>query len=164
MYSIPMATGETTKPPVADAGKQPDLGFMHPLAQLTSLVTTRVITLAEKNGLTPTQARILGLLLSGPQRMATIAQSLDIEKTALTGLIDRAEARGLVERAVVPHDRRSTNVTATAAGEAAARAFYGQLNDTLEELIAELPPRNREAFRSYTEKIVGSVSGVCPRA
>lgn len=159
-----MANGETTKPPAPDVGTHPDLGFMHPLAQLTSLVTTRVITLAEKNGLTPTQARILGLLLNGPQRMATIAQGLDIEKTAMTGLIDRAEARGLVERTVIPHDRRSTNVTATPAGKAAARAFYSQLNDTLEELIAELPPRDREAFRSYAEKIVGSVSGVCPNA
>ncbi|PRB08245.1 MarR family winged helix-turn-helix transcriptional regulator [Microbacterium sp. MYb62] len=157
-----MATGETTKASATTADTDVPRGFLHPLAQLTSLVTSRVLTLAEQNGLTPTQARILGLLLDGPQRMATIAQGLDIEKTALTGLIDRAEAKGLVERTAVPHDRRATNVTATPAGEAAARTFYAQLNDTLEALIAELPPRDREAFRAYTATIAGSVAEVCP--
>lgn len=159
-----MATGETMKTSAAAAETGLPRGFLHPLAQLSSLVTSRVLALAEQNGLTPTQARVLGLLLEGPQRMAAIAQRLCVEKTALTGLIDRAEAKGLVARTAVPHDRRSTNVVITPAGEAAARAFYTQLNDTLEALIAELPPHDREAFRAYTETIAGSVAEVCPSA
>ncbi|GLJ80857.1 hypothetical protein GCM10017586_25400 [Microbacterium imperiale] len=51
---------------------------------------------AEANSLTPMQARVLGLLSHGPVRVA----DLDIEKMALTGLVDRAEAKG-------PHGSRS---------------------------------------------------------
>lgn len=128
-------------------------GLLHPLAQLAALVHGRVSAVAERNGLTPMQARLLGLLSAGPLRMAEVAQGLGVEKAALTGLVDRAESRGLVERAAVPGDRRSTQVSVTEAGAAAAVGFYGQLVEALDGLIAELPESERDGFRSAVEAI-----------
>lgn len=133
-------------------------GLLHPLAQLSVLVHGRVADVAERNGLTPMQARMLGLLTSGPRRMAGLALGLGVEKAALTGLVDRAESRGLVERGPVPGDRRSIHVSVTEAGAAASSAFYRQLGEALEELINELPSEARDAYRAATETIVGAAT------
>lgn len=128
-------------------------GPLHPLAKLSVIVTAQVVRVAEANGLTPMQARVLGLLAAGPQRMADLSRGLDIEKTALTGLVDRAEAKGLMTRVPVPGNRRSTNVVATEAGAAAAKTFYAQLDAALDSMLDELPADKREAFRTGLEKL-----------
>ncbi|QIK84407.1 MarR family winged helix-turn-helix transcriptional regulator [Sanguibacter sp. HDW7] len=129
---------------------------LHPLAQLAVIVTAEVGTVADRNGLTPMQARMLGLLVHGPRRMAELAQNLGVEKAALTGLVDRAESRGLVARESVPGDRRSTQVIITDAGAAASVAFYAQLNVTLDRMIATLPAADRPTFTTWTSAIVAA--------
>lgn len=131
---------------------------LHPLLHLSVLVSSQAHAVAEANGLTPMQARVLGQLDRGPQRMADLAKGLGIEKPALTGLVDRAEAKGLMTRAAVPGDRRSTNVIATEEGAAAARGFYEQLDAVLDGLIVELPSVQREAFRRGLETMISGVS------
>jgi DNA-binding MarR family transcriptional regulator len=102
------------------------------------------------------QARMLGLLVNGPRRMVELAQNLGVEKAALTGLVDRAESRGLVTREAVPGDRRSVHIAITQAGAAASAAFYTQLNDALEAMIATLPATYRTTFTTRTRQIVAT--------
>ncbi|MBB5781186.1 MarR family transcriptional regulator [Nonomuraea jabiensis] len=58
--------------------------------------------LSERHDLTPVQARLLCVLLDGPRGMAELAQCFGVEKAALTGLMNRAERRGLAQRSAVP--------------------------------------------------------------
>ncbi|WP_158280994.1 MarR family winged helix-turn-helix transcriptional regulator [Promicromonospora sp. AC04] len=132
---------------------------LHVLAQLSVMVHSQVAAVAERNGVTPMQARMLGVLVRGPRRMNELGQALGVEKAALTGLVDRAVARGLIAREAIPGDRRSTHVLATPAGAAASEAFYGQLDAVLGEMIAALPAEARETFTSWTEVIVGAWAG-----
>ncbi|GAB6902536.1 MarR family winged helix-turn-helix transcriptional regulator [Kineosporia succinea] len=129
-------------------------GPLHPLGQLAVLVSARMTQVAEANGVTPMQARMLGALHDGPRGMAELAQFLSIEKAALTGLVNRAEDRGLVARQPVPGNRRSMHVAATPAGAEASQAFYTELAERLDEIIATLPARDRETFRSWTRALV----------
>ena len=45
--------------------------------------------------------------------MADLSGMLGLERSSLTGLVDRAEHRGLVVRENDPHDRRVVKVTLT---------------------------------------------------
>ena len=49
--------------------------------------------------------------------MSELAGLLGVEKAAMTGLIDRVERHGLVQRVAVPADRRACRIDLTPAGE-----------------------------------------------
>ena len=51
---------------------------------------------------------VLSALAAGPrQTQLALAQSLGLDKTTMTSLLDRMEARGLITRSVDSHDRRA---------------------------------------------------------
>lgn len=130
-----------------------------PLAQLSILVHAEVLAVADGYGLTPKQGRMLGLLRRGPRRMNELAQALGVERAAVTGLVDRAEARGLVAREAVPGDRRSTHVVVTEAGAGACEEFHAQLTAALDALLDGLPAEDRAVFTRCVERIVGARVG-----
>jgi len=131
-----------------------DLGGLPDLVELAIVLTGAVARVAEEHELTPMQGRLLCGLAGQPRRMIDLAQSLGIEKAALTGLVDRAERRGLVERAIVPGDRRAVQVTLTDDGGQAMLAFETGVASALDELLAPLPAKDRSAFRRMASAIV----------
>ena len=52
----------------------------------------------------------------GPLSMGRLADELDVSVASVTGIVDRLEERGLIERRPQPSDRRVTEVHVTAAG------------------------------------------------
>lgn len=124
------------------------------LVQVTGLVQGLYAGISERQGLTPVQAKLLCVLLDGPKGMAELAQSFGVEKAALTGLMDRAEKRGLAERSPVPGDRRAVQVTLTDTGRRAAIAFHAAVSEGLDELIGHLSDADREHFRAVMAGIV----------
>jgi DNA-binding MarR family transcriptional regulator len=78
--------------------------------------------------------------------MSELAGLLGVEKAALTGLADRAERRGLIQRAAVPGDRRALSVALTPDGASAAAAFHQDLSAELARLTDVLPPGERARF------------------
>jgi DNA-binding MarR family transcriptional regulator len=124
------------------------------LVRLTMLVQAVYTRVAERHDLTPAQARLLCQLLEGPRGMAELARCFGVEKAALTGLMDRAERRGLARRAPVAGDRRALQVTLTDAGYRTAAAFHAEIGAELSRLIAPLAPDDREHFRSTVAEII----------
>jgi DNA-binding MarR family transcriptional regulator len=86
--------------------------------------------------------------------MAELAHCFGVEKAALTGLMDRAERRGLARRSPVPGDRRALQVTLTDAGQRAAAAFHVEVGAELGRLVSSLAPRDREHFRATMAEII----------
>jgi len=132
------------------------------LLQLTTLVHAIYTQVSERHDLTPVQARLLCVLLDGPRGMADLAQHFGVEKAALTGLMDRAERRGLARRSPVPGDRRALQVTLTDAGHQAADAFHAEIGTELNRLIASLAPQDREHFRATMAEIIASCRTAAP--
>jgi DNA-binding MarR family transcriptional regulator len=126
------------------------------LIQLSTLVQAIYARVSEHHDLTPVQARLLCVLLDGPRGMAELAHCFGVEKAALTGLMDRAERRGLARRSAVPGDRRALQVTLTDAGQAAAAAFHAEIGAELSRLVAPLAPQDREHFRAAIAEIIAS--------
>jgi DNA-binding MarR family transcriptional regulator len=142
----------------ATDGPGPDVNAAAGLVQLTTLVQAIYARVSERHELTPVQARLLCVLLDGPRGMAELAHCLGVEKAALTGLMDRAERRGLARRSPVPGDRRALQVRLSDAGQRAAAAFHAEIGAELSRLVSSLAPDDREHFRRIMAEIIAS----CP--
>nr|WSY55220.1 MarR family transcriptional regulator [Streptomyces sp. NBC_00886] len=84
--------------------------------------------------LTGAQARLLSLLSLEPLPMRKLAQKLKCEPSNVTGIVDRLETRGLVERRPDPADRRVKLAAATEEGRRVARSLRESLRFAREPL------------------------------
>ncbi|MFD4689815.1 MarR family winged helix-turn-helix transcriptional regulator [Streptomyces sp. NPDC058463] len=110
---------------------------------------------AATHALTGAQARVLGLLSLQPMPMRRIAQKLKCEPSNITGIVDRLELRGLVERRPDPSDRRVKLAAPTEDGMRTAR----QLRDALDfarEPLAELSDAERSVLRDLLRRMLGA--------
>lgn len=101
----------------------------------TMAVLTRI---AAEHDLSLTQLRVLGILQDRQVRMTELADHLGLEKSTMTGLIARAEKRGLVRRVPNPDDRRAIDVQLTAAGHELADRGRVRVTDELVPMTATL--------------------------
>jgi DNA-binding MarR family transcriptional regulator len=134
----------------------PDPDVATGLVQLTTVVQAIYACVSERHDLTPVQARLLCRLLDGPRGMAELARCFGVEKAALTGLVDRAERRGLARRSPVAGDRRALQVTLTDAGRRVAAAFQAEVSAELCGLVAPLAGPDREHLRRTMAEIIAS--------
>ncbi|MGW8888922.1 MarR family winged helix-turn-helix transcriptional regulator [Streptomyces sp. NPDC055749] len=110
---------------------------------------------AAAHSLTGAQARVLGLLSLEPMPMRKVARTLRCEPSNITGIVDRLEARGLVERRPDPADRRVKLAAPTEKGIGTAR----QLRDALDfarEPLAELSEDERTVLRDLLRRMLGA--------
>jgi DNA-binding MarR family transcriptional regulator len=130
------------------------------LIQLSRLVQAVFARVADRHELTPMQARLLCVLAESPRGMAGLAREFGVEKAALTGLVDRAERRGLVERRAVPGDRRAVSVTLTPAGLRTAGGFHAEVTAELGQLMGSLTAGERASFRTALATITLAAEAV----
>jgi len=83
--------------------------------------------LAAEFELSPVQAHMLRTLGYGPQPMSAVADYLSCDASNVTGLVDRLESRGLVERRNAEHDRRVKMLCLTEAGAEVRRRLMERL-------------------------------------
>ncbi len=82
-----------------------------------------------------------------------LSEKLLVDKSNVTGLIDRLEKVGYIRRAAVPNDRRSYHVCLTAEG----RALIDELDDRYMERVAQIMSEFTDAdvttLMTLTDKI-----------
>jgi DNA-binding MarR family transcriptional regulator len=110
---------------------------------------------AAKHALTGAQARVLSLLSLKPTPMRRIAQKLKCEPSNVTGIIDRLEARGLVERRPDPSDRRVKLAAPTEEGRSTARRLRQSL-DFAREPLAQLSDEEQTVLRDLLKRMLGA--------
>jgi DNA-binding MarR family transcriptional regulator len=110
---------------------------------------------AADHTLTGAQARLLSLLSLEPLPMRKLAQKLKCEPSNVTGIVDRLEARGLVERRPDPADRRVKLAAATEEGRRVARSLRESLRFAREPL-AGLSDEERTALRGLLRRMLDS--------
>ena len=102
---------------------------------------------AESVDLRPGQAHLLRLLdESGPVPMRKLACAMRCDPSNITGLADRLEERGLVERQADPSDRRVKGLALTPEGARVRDEFLARLMEPPEE-IAGLSAADQRALR-----------------
>jgi DNA-binding MarR family transcriptional regulator len=94
-----------------------------------------------KAGISMTHLHILWVLEHhGDLPMSRLAELLDVSLSNATGLIDRMEERGLVERVRVPDDRRVVIVRAASAGIRAREEIEAVKQDGMRSILGRLAP------------------------
>lgn len=100
------------------------------LVRISFLVQSIYTRTAARHDLTPQQAQLLCIVKDEPRAMADLVTMLRIDKSSVSGLVDRIEQRGLLRRQQSNTDRRAVTVSATARGRKRAQAFYGSRHRT----------------------------------
>jgi DNA-binding MarR family transcriptional regulator len=124
------------------------------LVQLSFLIQTVLGRIAAGFELSIIQTRLLGILRDRQLGMLELARILNLEKSSVTGLVDRAERRDLVQRTTSPEDRRAVRVTLTAHGHQLAEAFAEEVGRHLDELAEELGDTDRKRLAALATHLV----------
>lgn len=134
----------------------PDLGLVDALAQLSFLVYNTLAEIAREHDLSVVQTRLLGVLRDREPPMIVLGQHLGLDKSSISGLVDRAERRGLVTRTANAADRRSLNVTITDDGRELVERVGALFSEQLERHVATLAPEQRELLTRLAAQVVGA--------
>lgn len=139
---------EHRKAPAILVAVDADTDLAGALLRLTLAVQARYHDVSREFDLTSQQALMLCALLERPHGMTDLAARIRSERTALTGLVDRAELRGLVARTPNPRDRRATQIELTSKGRELAARFLQTMTSALAEPATRLPASTRRSLQA----------------
>jgi DNA-binding MarR family transcriptional regulator len=118
---------------VAKAGIIAD--FRVAMSELKCIGSERLV----RQGISMTQLHVMNMLeRHGEMAMSRLAEMLDVSLSNATGLIDRIEERGFVERIRVPSDRRIVLVRITDRGRAVMEEVEALREATLARVLDRL--------------------------
>jgi DNA-binding MarR family transcriptional regulator len=131
-----------------------ELSAVDALAQLSFLVHRMLEDQAAEHDLSMIQTRLLGVLRDRRPTMNELGKLLSLDKSSVSGLVERAERRGLVERAVSPADRRAVLVSLTDHGRALISAASSEFEGDVSALLEALPPSQRQALTRLVSRLL----------
>jgi DNA-binding MarR family transcriptional regulator len=105
----------TDSSPTAPTDDRP-LNTVDALVQLSFLIQRILSAAGTEHDLSIIQIRLLGILRDRQAGMLELGGHLGLDKSSMTGLVSRAEKRGLVQRSPSPHDGRAVLVSLTPLG------------------------------------------------
>ena len=133
---------------------KPDLGLLDSLVQLSFAIQAALTRVADRHDLSLVQVRLLGILRDREPAMLELAVMLGLDKSSVTGLVDRAAKRGLVKRIAKPEDRRAVHVGLTAAGKELAQSFVKAGEKELAVLVEGLDAADRKRLSALATRVV----------
>jgi MarR family transcriptional regulator, organic hydroperoxide resistance regulator len=90
---------------------------------------------------------VLTALVEQPVRtQAALAQAIRADKSRIIGVLDELQQRGLIQRQPDEADRRVHLLSLTSAGDRLRRSVEAAIRRREEQVLAMLPPVDREAF------------------
>jgi MarR family transcriptional regulator, lower aerobic nicotinate degradation pathway regulator len=133
-----------------------DLELVDALAQLSFLVHNALAEIAGQHDLSIIQMRLLGVLRDREPTMNELGRLLGLDKSSVSGLVDRAQRRGLVTRTVSAIDRRAFHVSITDTGRQLAEQGAARFSERIEALAAGLPDTDRQRLSQLAARIVAA--------
>jgi DNA-binding MarR family transcriptional regulator len=136
------------------AGPERSFEVMDALVQASFTVMALLSRAAAEHDLSLTQLRVLAILRDRAPTMAALAAHLGLERSSVSGLIDRAVKRGLVRRDVSSEDARAVRVSLTPDGQRLAGLLTEQIADLVAPMTRRLGPTDRKRLGSLLAKIL----------
>ena len=124
------------------------------LAQLSFVIQGMLERRAAEYDLSIIQTRLLGVLRDRKPTMHELARFLGLDKSSVTGLVDRAERRGLVARVPSTTDRRAVLVSLTDDGRSLVSQAAARFEADVSTLLSRLPPRERETLSRIISRLL----------
>ncbi|MER6949222.1 MarR family transcriptional regulator [Nonomuraea sp. NPDC000554] len=130
------------------------IGAVAALVRSTFLVNAVYADSAREYGLTQQQGQLLCVLMAQSYGMSELGAVLGLAKSSLTGLVDRSERNGLVQRNPDPQDSRAVRVALTRRGAKLADDFYAETCRRVEELTSGFDPAERDTLAALLGRVV----------
>jgi DNA-binding MarR family transcriptional regulator len=144
--------GASTRPRATPASEAWALMF-----ELIHLSKQRFMAIASEFELSPPQVMALRQLdPEQPKPMSELAMALRCDNSNVTGIVDRLEDRGLVERQPAEHDRRVKMLSITPRGIEVRAGLSARLAEPPEPL-AGLSIEDQRALRDIMRRALGRV-------
>lgn len=124
------------------------------LIQASFLIQGTLEARAGEQGLSLVQTRLLGVLRDREPTINELALLLGLDKSSVSGLVDRAERRGIVTRRPSETDGRSVQVSLTARGRAWVDVVAERLEADLTGLLAPLNSTERQALATLLSRVL----------
>ena len=124
------------------------------LVQVSFAVTAVLSRVAAEQDLSLTQLRVLGILRDRKPTMAELANYLGLERSTVSGLVDRAVQRGLVEKNTDPADGRSVRVSLTTQARRLASGIVAEIGDLMLPLTGRLNASEQKRLTDLLAKVL----------
>lgn len=131
-------------------------GLIDALVQTSFDTMSALSKLAADNDLSLTQLRALGILRDRRLRMTALADFLGLDKSTMTGLVARAERRGLLERARNPDDGRAVDVFLSDAGVELGERIFRDMEQFISQSTEALTAGEQNRLRTLLERMLTS--------
>ena len=114
-----------------------------------------------RRGVSMAHLHVLSMLeRHGEMAMSRVAEALDVSFSNATGLVDRMEERGIVERVRDSGDRRVVHVRLTDAGRAALSDIEVFRDEAVRRLLDQLDPTQLASLADSLDDLRGAVARV----
>ena len=133
-----------------------DLNPVDGLAQLSFLIHHMLEQRAGDHDLSMIQTRLLGVLRDRQPTMNELGKLLALDKSSVSGLVERAERRGLVTRAPSPADRRAVLVSLTDHGRSLVSDAASQFGADVFALLNRLAPSDRRTLSRLISRLLSA--------
>lgn len=107
-----------------------------------------------EEGVTPGLVGVLVIIEANPDlKQSDLARATHLDRSTVVTVIDNLERRGLVERRVALHDRRSNAIRLTPAGSTLVRKLKRQVDQHEKRLLQNFSEAERETFLTLLKKV-----------
>jgi DNA-binding MarR family transcriptional regulator len=131
-------SGMTTRHPAVPPAGLDRQELIDALVQASFATMAALSRVGAEHDLSLTQVRVLGILRGRRVKLSELAGYLGLDKSTISGLVDRAEKRGLLQRAPNPADGRAVDVFLTARGMELAGRAGTEIAHSLSPMLGKL--------------------------
>jgi DNA-binding MarR family transcriptional regulator len=124
------------------------------LVQVSFAVIAVLSHVAAEQDLSLTQLRVLGIVRDREPTMAELATYLGLERSTVSGLIDRAVQRRLVRKTTDTADGRSVRVSLTAAARRLATVVIADIGELMAPMIDRLTTNEQKRLSALLWKVL----------
>jgi MarR family transcriptional regulator, lower aerobic nicotinate degradation pathway regulator len=125
------------------------------LVQVSFALMAALTEVAAEHDLSLTQLRMLGILRDREPTMADLATFTGLERSTVSGLIDRAAQRGLVVRTADSRDGRSVRVRLTKQARGLVPEVTAAIGDRIKPLTSQLTASEQKRLTALLTKALG---------
>jgi DNA-binding MarR family transcriptional regulator len=147
-----MASGATQERPSTPAVAE---AVMQALRRISRAIELHSHSLASRYGLTVPQLAVLKELGAGGGRsIGELTRAVHLSQATVTGILDRLQRRGLIERRRGEADKRKVHVWLTETGRQALEQSPPLLHENFLEAFSRLPEWQQTQILSSLQRIV----------
>ncbi len=133
----------------------------HHIRRLHQIAVAIFLQETDSLGLTPVQYAALQAVCNAPGTdQRTLAARIGLDTSTVAGVVDRLEARALLQRNVSPQDKRVRLLTLTAAGAALLQTVEPAMRRAQQRILAPLPRAESAEFMRMLRVLVDSNNGL----